>query len=250
MTDVVRRIIETHGGEEYWRSLEGLEAEVSVRGLLFTLKRVPLMKHVRVRLQTALPESETFDHPTEGLVTVFRGDDRVELRNASGVVVQMREKPRAFFRKLRRLLYWDALDFAYFSGYAMWNYLTTPFLFLQPGVLVEAGEKHASRYPFSLRVRFPEQLPTHCETQTFFFDENLHLRRHDYTAEVVGGWASVAHYCDEYRDFAGLRLPTKRRVYPIFFGIEFRFITIVAIDVHAVTVRKRTGQGEEALVKE
>ena len=162
MTDVVRRIIETHGGEDYWRSLETLEAEVSIRGLLFTLKRVPLMTHVCVRLQTSLPESETFDHPAAGLVTVFRGDDRVELRNASGDVVQMREKPRAFFRKLRRLLYWDALDFAYFSGSAMCNYLTTPFLLLQPGVHVAAGEKHASRFPFSLRVRFPEHVPNRC----------------------------------------------------------------------------------------
>jgi hypothetical protein len=31
---------------------------------------------------------------------------------------------------LRRLFRWDALDFAYFSSYAMWGYLTTPFLFL------------------------------------------------------------------------------------------------------------------------
>ena len=35
---------------------------------------------------------------------------------------------RAQFSHWRRSLYWDALDFAYFSGYAMWNYLSLPFL--------------------------------------------------------------------------------------------------------------------------
>ena len=29
---------------------------------------------------------------------------------------------------------WDVLQLAYFIGYAMWNYLTTPFLFTYPGV--------------------------------------------------------------------------------------------------------------------
>ena len=38
--------------------------------------------------------------------------------------------PRAAFRSLRRQLYWDDLDFIYFGGYATWNCLLTPFLFL------------------------------------------------------------------------------------------------------------------------
>jgi len=32
---------------------------------------------------------------------------------------------------------WDDLHLAYFSGYAMWNYLTTPFLFAMEGFEVE-----------------------------------------------------------------------------------------------------------------
>jgi hypothetical protein len=32
---------------------------------------------------------------------------------------------------------WDVLDRAYFNGYALWTYLTTPFHFAMPGFAVE-----------------------------------------------------------------------------------------------------------------
>jgi hypothetical protein len=86
-----------------------------------------------------------------------------------------------------------------------------------------------------LRVTFPSALPTHCATQDFFFDEQHRLRRLDYVAEVVGGWARAAHLCEEYRDFDGFRAPTRRRVFPLLAGDRpFPFPTLVAIDIHAI----------------
>ena len=35
---------------------------------------------------------------------------------------------------------WDALHRAYFNGYALWTYLTTPFLLAMDGVRVEETE--------------------------------------------------------------------------------------------------------------
>ena len=40
---------------------------------------------------------------------------------------------------LRRNLRWDALDSTYFAGYAMWNYMTTPYLLTRQGVEVARG---------------------------------------------------------------------------------------------------------------
>jgi hypothetical protein len=59
------------------------------------------------------------------------------------------------------------------------------------------------------------------------------LRRHDYTAEVVGDWASAIHLCEDYRQFGGLWMPTKRRVYPKgLFNRPLPLPTLVAIDIH------------------
>ena len=35
---------------------------------------------------------------------------------------------------------------------------------------------------------------------------------------LMGGWAHAAHFCENYRDFGGLKAPTRRRVRPILFG--------------------------------
>jgi hypothetical protein len=65
-----------------------------------------------------------------------------------------------------------------------------------------------------VQVDFPGELPAHCTRQTFYFDETRRLRRIDYTAEVVGGWARAAHLCAGYENFEGLIAPTRRRVLP------------------------------------
>jgi len=64
---------------------------------------------------------------------------------------------------------WDDLNLAYFSGYAMWNYLNTTFHLWatriqggrNPG-LEECGETRRR-----LRVIFPDYIATHCSEQIF-----------------------------------------------------------------------------------
>ena len=48
--------------------------------------------------------------------------------------------PRSSALGLRRNLRWDALDSVYFAGYAMWNYLTAPYLLTREGVEVGEGD--------------------------------------------------------------------------------------------------------------
>ncbi len=169
----------------------------------------------------------------------FTGDE-VRIRDAEGSVVMQRKQPRTAFGSLRRTFWWDDLDFLYFAGYATWNYLITPFIFLRPGFSFEyLGERRAGEGVFTcLRVMFPPGVPSHCRVQTFYFDRDLLLRRLDYTAEVVGGWAHAAHFCHDYRNFAGLMVPTRRHVYPTIRGRVVRLPVLVHIDLHELQPRQ------------
>lgn len=227
-------ILDAHGGLERWRALDRIEVEMSARGFLFTAKRVPPQHHVRLAVDTRAPETVIDDYPGAGLRAVLCGTDRVEIRDDAGAVVESRSDPGSAFSPVPWKP-WDAIDFAYFSGYAMWNYLTLPFLLASPGVQVSVAER-----PGGTRadVRFPPEIPTHCAAQQLYFDDSGRLYRHDYTADVVGGWARAVHLCSDYREFGGLWLPTTRRVYPRGpFGRPLPGPTLVAIDIHQVRVR-------------
>lgn len=65
-----------------------------------------------------------------------------------------------------------------------------------------------------MEVTFLYDVHTHCREQVFYINERGQLRRHDYTAEVVGAWARGAHYCSEYRDFGAGVFATRRVVFP------------------------------------
>jgi hypothetical protein len=51
--------------------------------------------------------------------------------------------------------------------------LLTPFLFMREGFRVEyLGKQTTANGELScFRITFPDDLPTHCRTQTFYFDE-------------------------------------------------------------------------------
>jgi hypothetical protein len=109
---------------------------------------------------------------------------------------------------------WDALHRAYFNGYALWTYLTTPFLLAMDGVRVEETEawrKGAETWRV-LRAYFPNSVETHSLVQDFFFGEDLMLRRHDYSVNIAGGFTAV-QLTSDYVTANGVRLPTRRRGY-------------------------------------
>lgn len=231
----ISEAIEAHGGADRWNRLEALEANISAAGLLFTMKRRRRMNRVRVRASTTAPHFTFFDFPNSGQTSELVGKEEVRITNAAGEIVAKRTQPRAAFKRIRRQFYWDDLDFIYFAGYATWNYMVTPFVFLQDGFEFEGLEPLTVRGETYTRFRatFPDDIPTHSRTQDFYFDERRRLTRLDYTAEVVGGWARAAHVCRDYRDFGGILVSTRRRVTPLLFGTSLMpGPTLVAIEVH------------------
>lgn len=238
MLPALEKIITAHGGLAHWRSLATIELELSASGFLFAYKRIPVMQHVRVVVNTQTPQVTFHDYPSIGKVTRFLGEHLVQIEDASGKVLQSREHPRAMFSHWRRFFYWDALDFAYFGGYAFWNYVTTPFLLTNQAVKVEELADDTASKLTKFTVTFPEYFPTHSQQQAFYFNQAGQLHRLDYTTEVLGAWANAAHFCEDYKTFSGLSLPTKRRVYPKLIGNHpFKAITMVAVDIHSVTLR-------------
>ncbi len=183
------------------------------------------------------PHAVLAPYPAPGRRGVFENGD-VRIETDDGRVVSERKNARAAFGG-RRNLWWDDLDLLYFGGYALWGYVGAPFIFARPGYEVEEIEpwsEGGERWP-GLRVRFPEGVPAHSREQRFYFGPDGLLRRNDYTAEVFGGWAKAAHYCWDYRDFGGFKIPTRRAAMPRGLGGRpVRAIAMVKIAIDDVRV--------------
>jgi hypothetical protein len=233
--NMVEKVIEAHGGSARWKNLEAVEAVISAWGFLFKAKRRPVLNRIRVRASTREPHFTFYDFPRPGQAAELIGDKEVRIIGADHQLIAGRHQPRLALKSLRRQLYWDDLDFIYFGGYATWNYLVTPFLFLRDDFYFEELEPLAAapEFPLRLKVGFPDDVPAHCKTQIFYFDRNYLLRRLDYTAEVVSRWAHAAHVCENYQDFDGFKIPTTRRVFPLLFSSQpLKRPVIVALDIH------------------
>ncbi len=215
MSDLLDRAVTAHGGLERWEGIREVALRVSAGGLAFASRfKGRALRGREASVGTGEPRTVLSPYPSAGRRGVFEaGEVRIE---ADGRIVARRENPRAAFRSLRRRVWWDHLDLLYFAGYALWNYVTAPFLLLRPGFEVrEIGPwREAGEELDRLEVGFPESVPTHSRQQVFYFDRRGLLRRLDYTAEVFGSWAKGAHYCREHREFSGLVVPTRRRVLP------------------------------------
>jgi hypothetical protein len=243
-TGLLDEVLDAHGGLARWRAARTVRARVRSGGLLVRT-RVPGNRFADYRLTVDVQEPRAVmdPFPRTGQRGVFdRGEARIE--GEAGEVLASRADPRAaFFGRagLRRNLRWDALDSTYFAGYAMWNYLTMPLLLTRDGVRVAEGElwREAGQEWRRLEVDFPHDLDTHSAHQTFYVDSSGLIRRHDYTAEVVGGWARAAHHLSEHRQVDGLTFPTRRRVRPI--GVRNRALpgpTLVWIELDALGIQK------------
>ena len=52
------KAIKAYGGTELWQSHKFIEAEVSVKGLAFTLKRRPFFEHAKIIMEIRKPFSK------------------------------------------------------------------------------------------------------------------------------------------------------------------------------------------------
>lgn len=232
---LLEEVLEAHGGLARWQGAETLTARVRSGGFAFRSHFTGrALAEFEATVSTREPRSVLAPYPGPGRHGVFTpGEVRIE--SDGGEVIASRSDPRAAFRGLRHNIWWDDLDTLYFAGYAIWNYLNAPFLFAEQGY--ETREIEPREGCRRLAVRFPEGVPTHSRDQVFWFDDELRLHRHDYTAEPFGGWARAAHLCLEHERFDGLLFATSRRVYPRGpGGRPLPFPTLVWIEIGRVAL--------------
>ena len=215
--DLLELAIATIGGRELWKKLRGLRIDISIGGPIWAMKGWPKDK--------TFDQVLTLDTTTEHIVfTPFTRPDQqmvfdaardsVAMQTLDGELVEKLESARAGFKGMLRNSAWDACHLGYFLGYACWNYFTTPFLFSYPGVVAREIEpwREAGQTWRRLQVRFPRPIATHNPEQVFYFDSQGLQRRMDYIVEINGS-TLVGHYTSRYKNFGGLQVATRRRVF-------------------------------------
>lgn len=241
MNELLDEVLTAHGGLQRWRAVTAITVHGRFGGLL--RRRFPGNQMASVNVRVQLPEQQTVlqGFPQDDQRAVFdRGDVRIETRD--GELIDGRHNPRiAFsgFSGLRRNLRWDALDAAYFAGYAFWNYLTTPLLLTRQELTITDGDTwlEAGEQWRRIEVCFSPDIHTHSQRQTFYVDAGGLIRRHDYVAQPVGRWARAVHYCDAHRHFGGLVIPTLRRVRPRGRGGKsLPYPVLVSLDIDRIEI--------------
>jgi hypothetical protein len=171
--------------------------------------------------------------------TVFE-PNRITVETESGRLVDRRDDPRSAFRGHSRETPWDDLHVAYFNSYALWNYLTIPFVYTYPGFVTEElspWQENGEEWR-TLKVIVPNSIASHSPEQVVYFGPDGLLRRHAYTVDVTGG-ALGLNYAADYRNVEGIVVPTTRRVYasdankqkipePVLVAIDIRNISFSA----------------------
>jgi hypothetical protein len=134
--------------------------------------------------------------------------NRIVLETASGEPTESRENPRGAFKGHQNDTPWDRFHAAYFDGYALWTYLTQPFLYSYPGfetVEIEPWEEGGETWR-RLEVIFPGDIASHTREHTSSFGSDGLLRRHDYAVDVLGG-ATGDQYIEDYHEHGGILMP-------------------------------------------
>lgn len=214
MGDLLDLAIAAHGGWERWRQIGNIHAHLAVGGTIWSMKGWPdAYADVHCSVSTRRPHTEFTPFLKAGQHCVWE-PQRTAIVSDDGMVLDERASPRSHFGGHAIATRWDQQHLVYFTGYAMWTYLTTPFLFGLPGFGWEEIEpwSEGDETWRRLRVTFPEDVPSHSTVQTFYFDSTGLLRRHDYSVEIMGGTSS-ANYASDYRVCGGLQFPMRRRVY-------------------------------------
>jgi hypothetical protein len=208
------RVLDAHGGLERWQRYSRVEATIVSGGLLFEMKGMPQDPTPR-RMTVALQREWSSVRPfgADDQRTDFT-PDRVVIEKLDGTMVAERVRPRDSFDCHTMTTPWDPLQRAYFNGYALWTYLTSPFLLALPGVStrqLEPIEDDGVRLT-GFQVQFGPGFASHSTLQEFYFGPDLLLARHDYRVDIAGGFSAI-QYVSELVEADGILVPTKRRAY-------------------------------------
>jgi len=212
--DLLASVLDAHGGLDTWRRFTRVEATIVSGGLMFEMKGQPQDPTPR-RMSVALQREWGSVHP-------FGGDDqrtdftptRVAIEKLDGAVVAELTNPETSFAGDGLDTPWNPLQRAYFNGYALWTYLTSPFLLTLPGFAARELDPidDNGRTLTGLQFTIPDGFVSHSTLQEFYFGPDLLLARHDYRVDIAGSFSAI-QYISDFLEADGIQMPTKRRAY-------------------------------------
>lgn len=213
MENLLDLAIEAHGGMERWKKVKSINAEMSITGAIWYVKSRPDV------LKSVFIEAET---QKERLVMLFSGEDKktifepelISIRLGADDEYQHWNSPKKSFAGHALDTPWQDVHVAYFSGEAVWTYLTSPFLYTYPGFLtkeIEPWEENGEVWR-RLKIIFPDNIASHTKEQVSYFGPDGLLRRHDYTVDILGG-ATGANYASGYQNINGIMIASDRKIF-------------------------------------
>ncbi|MYM72376.1 hypothetical protein GTP56_09220 [Duganella sp. FT134W] len=214
MNALLKQVLKAHGGLQHWKSLNKLTAHLSQGGILWPLKgHGGKLDEVDVSIELHRQWTSHSPFGAAGRRTSVTPQHAI-IETADGTVVESLPSPRDSFAGFGLESQWSEPQLAYFVGYAIWNYLTLPFAFAEPGFEFEelVSWQEGGESLRRLKVRYPDSIATHSREQTFYFAEDGKLRRHDYDVDISGGTPAV-HYFHDYGTFDGISMPTRHLIY-------------------------------------
>jgi hypothetical protein len=212
--DLLALACDAHGGLTRWQATSRIAADVAVGGALWASKGHPAVladAHVTAYTDRQVLIFDGFG-PSRWRSVLEPG--RITLQDKNGTIRAERLNPRVSFPDDPRAR-WDDLQVAYFASYAMWNYLTLPFLATTTGFHCDQVPRWPAADPTwrRLRVEFPAHVATHTAVQHLNIDSEGLVVRHDYDADVLGR-PPAANVASGHREFGGIVFATQRRVTP------------------------------------
>jgi hypothetical protein len=240
-SELLDNVLDAHGGLANWNQVSTVTAEIAVGGPFWAPRGWPdLAPTLTISMDARREHITTTPFPGPDQCAVFDVEpERLAIHTTSGKVVDERIDPRPGFPPFDlQTTTWDAIQTAYFTSCANWNYFTQPFSFTYPGVQVgeiqpwREGDETWRR----LAVHFPPNMPNHNADQVFYYDDHFLLRRMDYAPDVTG--STVAHYTDDHKTFDKFVFPTRRRIYRRGDdGTADQRLAIITVDVSSVRVQ-------------
>jgi hypothetical protein len=211
---LLERAVARHGGWAAWQALRCVAVELrALSGMVPAMKGVGRTFPVPPRIDVFPHEYRAVfhDYPSAGQRGVFSAG-AVQLIDAGGAVVTSSPDHRRSFRGLRKWRRWSPADALYFFGYAVTHYHGLPFTLAEARPLRLCSVRSEGRRLTGIDVELPADLHTHSRRQSFYFDDDGLLRRHDYVADVVGWMARGAHLWRDFVTAHGIQIPKQRHV--------------------------------------
>ena len=251
MDKLLAGVLDAHGGLPDWKRLSRITARMTLGGPFWSARGWPdVFADTTVTIDPHRQSISFAAFGGPGRRSEFSVDpERIAIRSGDGRVLEERLAPRgsfpAPFDPFRTR--WDAVQVAYFASCAVWNYLTTPFVFASPGV--EAAEiepwTEGEATWRRLAVTFPAAIANHNRAQVFYYDDAYMQKRMDYSPDVTGS-PPVAHYTHDPKTFDGFVFPTRRLVHlHDAHGAADRSFAPITIDLASVRI-DRQAPGEAA----